>query len=741
MVVQAKGYNGNLSLKRKGTPIEFTADMVEEYIKCANDPIYFAEKYIQIVHVDHGLIPIKMYEYQKEITRAITNHRRVTVNTSRQAGKMQTLDTVIPTPDGFQTMGDIRVGDKVFGDDGYPVNVSFVSDRQVRPYYKITFDDGSSTTGADNHRWTVYSRFNREGHCAKDLHKPQVLTTEEILNSCWKHKNSHGYYEYAYYIPNCKPVQYTARDQLIDPYVLGCWLGDGSSWGNQRPNVHTARIEGLSLSDLRYYGLLEQSRDNGPTKHIPDDYHYGSVEQRLSLVQGLFDTDGFISADKRWSIQLTRKNQRLIDDIYTLLCSLGVKVTRLACPGTNSERLSFRCGSDLKICRIAHKADRAPATASRYSMSRTIQNIEYIGEREGVCIQVDNESHLYLCEHHYIPTHNTTTAVAVILHYVLFNDYKTVALLANKGDAAREILDRLKIAYEALPTWLQQGVEEWNKGSVEFENGCKIIAAATSSSAIRGKSCSFLYIDETAFVENWDEFFASVLPTVSSGKTTKMLFTSTPNGLNHFYKTCMGAKELEEGSEGPQGKNGFIYIEVPWQRVPGRDLEWKNETLASMDFDNQKFAQEFSCVTGDSLVTIRCKDTGEERTVEIQQLYNELYAYKHTNQTKCEWSKKRKGKCWTPRKISHKQAKEIYNSFTTDTIDFNSEFIRKCVKASQRDIIEDVDFCRLKLPNGKALTRKQLYVVYYAEMLNVTRANIRKILNSRGITAKDHNEV
>jgi hypothetical protein len=262
-----KGYNGNVNLKRKGTPIQFSPEMVQEFLKCATDPIYFAEKYIQIVHVDHGLIPIKMYDYQREIAEAITNNRRVAVNTSRQAGK-------------------------------------------------------------------------------------------------------------------------------------------------------------------------------------------------------------------------------------------------------------------------------------------------------------------------------TTTAVAVILHYIIFNDYKTVALLANKGDAAREILDRIKIAYEALPKWLQQGVVEWNKGSVEFENGCKIIAGSTSSSAIRGKSISFLYIDETAFVENWDEFFASVFPTISSGNTTKILFTSTPNGLNHFYKTCEGAKE---------GRNGYIYIEVPWYKVPGRDDAWKQETLQAMDFDTQKFSQEFEC--------------------------------------------------------------------------------------------------------------------------------------------------
>lgn len=180
----------------------------------------------------------------------------------------------------------------------------------------------------------------------------------------------------------------------------------------------------------------------------------------------------------------------------------------------------------------------------------------------------------------------TTTAVAVILQFILFNEHKTVALLANKGEAAREILDRIKIAYEALPVWMQQGVVEWNKGSVQFENGCKIIAAATSSSAIRGKSVSFLYIDETAFVENWDEFFASVFPTISSGNTTKILLTSTPNGLNHFYKTCEGAKE---------GTNGYQFVRVNWDDVPGRDEAWREETLQAMDYDYEKFAQEYEC--------------------------------------------------------------------------------------------------------------------------------------------------
>ena len=180
----------------------------------------------------------------------------------------------------------------------------------------------------------------------------------------------------------------------------------------------------------------------------------------------------------------------------------------------------------------------------------------------------------------------TTTAMAIILHYVLFNEFKTVAILANKGDAAREVMARVKLAFEALPKWLQQGVEEWNKGNIALENGCQVLAGTTSSSAIRGKSVNFLYLDEVAFIEGYDEFFASVYPTISSGESTKLLMTSTPNGLNHFWKTCKGAKEQT---------NGYEYEEVMWYDVPGRDDKWKKETVEALDHDSEKFAQEYEC--------------------------------------------------------------------------------------------------------------------------------------------------
>lgn len=186
----------------------------------------------------------------------------------------------------------------------------------------------------------------------------------------------------------------------------------------------------------------------------------------------------------------------------------------------------------------------------------------------------------------------TTTAVAIILHFILFNDHKRVALLANKGASAREILDRIKIAYEALPPWVQQGVLEWNKGSISLENGCQILAEATTSTSIRGKFINLLYIDEAAFVENWDEFFASVYPTISSGTSTKILLTSTPNGLNHFHKTIEGSKFKETE---PEKWNGYELIEVPWNKVPGRGHEWYIDTLKSMNYDYEKFEVEFNC--------------------------------------------------------------------------------------------------------------------------------------------------
>jgi Terminase large subunit, T4likevirus-type, N-terminal/Terminase RNaseH-like domain len=180
----------------------------------------------------------------------------------------------------------------------------------------------------------------------------------------------------------------------------------------------------------------------------------------------------------------------------------------------------------------------------------------------------------------------STVTCGFILWYIIFHTDKTVALLANKGETAREILGRVQLAYEHLPRWLQHGVKEWNKGSFELENNSRVIAAATSKDGIRGYSINLLFIDEAAFIENWEDFFTSVYPTISSGLESKIVLVSTPNGLNHFYALWINAKD---------NKNGYHPIQVMWNEVPGRDEKWKQDTLASMNFDTEKFEQEY-CV-------------------------------------------------------------------------------------------------------------------------------------------------
>ena len=180
----------------------------------------------------------------------------------------------------------------------------------------------------------------------------------------------------------------------------------------------------------------------------------------------------------------------------------------------------------------------------------------------------------------------STVTCAFILWYIIFHAEKTVGLLANKGETAREILGRIQLAYQHLPRWLQQGVKEWNKGSMELENDSRVIASATSSDAIRGYSINLLFIDEAAFIENWDTFFTSVYPTISSGKESKIILVSTPNGLNHFYAICTNAME---------NRNGYKFTKVMWYDVPGRDEDWHKDTLAAMNFDYEKFEQEY-CV-------------------------------------------------------------------------------------------------------------------------------------------------
>jgi len=183
-------------------------------------------------------------------------------------------------------------------------------------------------------------------------------------------------------------------------------------------------------------------------------------------------------------------------------------------------------------------------------------------------------------------TGKSTTCVSYLLHYAVFNDNVNIAILANKASTARDLLGRLQLAYENLPTWMQQGIISWNKGSLELENGSKISSNSTSSSAVRGGSYNVIFLDEFAFIPNHiaDDFFASVYPTISSGQRTKVIIVSTPRGMNHFYR-------MWHDSE--RNKNEYVPTDVHWSEVPGRDEKWKAQTIANTS--EQQFKVEFEC--------------------------------------------------------------------------------------------------------------------------------------------------
>jgi len=180
----------------------------------------------------------------------------------------------------------------------------------------------------------------------------------------------------------------------------------------------------------------------------------------------------------------------------------------------------------------------------------------------------------------------STIVTSYLLWYVLFNDNVNVAILANKAATARELLQRLQLSYENLPKWMQQGISQWNRGSLELENGSKIMAASTSASAVRGMSFNVIFLDEFAFIPNHiaDQFFSSVYPTISSGKSTKVIIISTPHGMNMFYKLWHDAE---------RGKNEYTTTEVHWSEVPGRDAHWKEQTIKNTS--EEQFRVEFEC--------------------------------------------------------------------------------------------------------------------------------------------------
>ena len=588
-------YLSNPNLKRANTPIQFTEEQIIEFLTCKEDPVYFAKKYIKIVNVDDGLVKFNMWPFQERLVSNFHKNRFNIAKMPRQVGKALALDTLIPTPEGWTTIGDIKVGDQILSPDGNPVSVTFKTETMINHQcYKIFFDNGEEIVADADHLWEVNSSYWRTGK--------KVINTDEIYSRYLKktnNKRGKGV-EGSLYIDLSKAINGKNQNLPIDPYLLGVWLGDGYS-ADGRIIAHKDDYEFYKTKlDIEHErednncirfkcrDLRKKLKENNllKNKHIPQIYLRTSIEQRMELLRGLMDTDGSIT--KNQSFEFYQKNYEFILQVVELLSSLGIK-SRV------SRRLINQCWyhtvrfpSKENIFNLPRKSQLINFDGKGRPQNKRhyIQKIEKVDSVPVACIQVDSDDHLFLCGRTFIPTHNTTTVVSYLLHYIVFNDNVNVGILANKASTSREILSRLQLSYENLPKWMQQGIVSWNKGSLELENGSKIIAASTSASAVRGMSFNIIFLDEFAFVPNHiaDDFFASVYPTISSGKSTKVIVVSTPKGMNHFYRMWHDAE---------RGKNSFVATEVHWSEVPGRDEEWKAQTIANTS--EEQFRAEHLC--------------------------------------------------------------------------------------------------------------------------------------------------
>jgi hypothetical protein len=396
-------------------------------MKCADDPMYFVEKYVKIINVDYGLVPLKMRPFQRKIVKAMADNRFVICKIPRQSGKCVTKETIIHVRNKKTgTIEEISIGEF---------------------YERIEQNSPVSYTLRD------FKKF---------LQEYEVNNWEVLTPNGWKHFCGIG-----------KTVQFSVYSLKTDTTTLRC-ADNHIVFRESEPNF----FEDVTVKSLR-----------------PGDRILG--QKSIHTVQSVIKEE-------------------------------------------NSE----------------HMYDLLDVTSG---------NCYYTNE---------------------ILSHNSTTVVSFLLHYILFNKNVSVALLANKLETAQELMDRLKTSYENLPKWLQQGIIEWNKRSISLENGSKVKAGATSATAIRGQSFNVIVLDEFAHIAPGvaDEFFSSAFPTITSGETTKLVIVSTPNGMNMFYRLWKDAIEK---------KNDFVPVETHWSEIPGRNEEFKKKTIAV--FGERRWAQEYDC--------------------------------------------------------------------------------------------------------------------------------------------------
>lgn len=429
--------------------------------KSGSQLLYLKKKYIldKLVDIDYNTLDIdfsvydnmpsaqgrKLKEHQKTAVKFLVANKKCILADSMGLGKMQDVDTLTPTPNGMIRFGDLNVGDKIFGSDGKEHNITAIFPHKQKDIYEIEFTDGSKTNSGLEHLWIVQDANNirrKQGW--------QVLSLQQILDRGleWKNKGAHNY---KFRIPVCKPVEYSEKEYLIHPYVLGMCIGDGNLCSGgifisipKHENESVNRITSLLNENYKLHGNFSGAcpnynivkkcggtRENiynteikrlklnvhGNYKFIPDEYKLGSVQQRKELLAGLMDSDGHISKNKN-KISFSTNAKQLAEDVAELVQSLGgLAKVRSYDRRKENKHIEYRVQIQINFCPFKLKRKRERYTIDethRKYLVKSIKNVKYLKTCDAMCIKVDSDDESYLTNN-YIVTHNTVSSIIASL--------------------------------------------------------------------------------------------------------------------------------------------------------------------------------------------------------------------------------------------------------------------------------------------------------------------------------------
>lgn len=411
----------------QGDEIEILGKVNTKISKAVDEVVSFDK-----INIDNFEFKTKPFQHQIEFMQYALDKNKFLLGDEQGLGKALTMESKLYTPDGFILMKDVKVGDYVMGDDGKPTKVLAVYPQGEVDIYRVEFTDGSSVECCKEHLWAIQPlNYNRDK-------KIRIMSTEELINDGLRNK-----YNYKFSIPIAKAVEFNNKDLIIKPYDLGVLLGDGYLSGKGEVVLDNGDnlVEKMELNFVKpksctiHYYLVGDERKRiyaelqrlglagckSDTKFIPSEYKYNSIENRLELLRGLMDTDGYVT-ETGDTVEFYTTSERLKDDIIELIQSLGCitkvkeSIGKYTKNGITKEckkcyTIRLILNNEFNPFSLKRKADRV-VPRTKYPPKRSIVNIEYVGKKEAQCITVDNENSLYLTDN-FIVTHNTKQAIDI----------------------------------------------------------------------------------------------------------------------------------------------------------------------------------------------------------------------------------------------------------------------------------------------------------------------------------------